>query len=552
MSANRKLPLRWINTSQSQDQTTKNSEVYSHVTSRYRRWARNNSLVMQLRRSTSRILGARKRGQSYSEVSNDDESTPSILRVDTLSTVASPLKSTISTQERVVELNEDDATMQEPTKSHSTTTRDLILPSQLAHGNSDPFSTAKVSMTAKVNELLYLGVHRFVVFSTRAFHLSSKLRGKWLAESEHMQQECLSCAALTHAILASGYCARAALSSNKRDLMLIQARSHKIKAISELRHAMSGATFKPDMNIYHIMTNLASIDFAMGEPESAMLHHRAVTHMVKRPEFHNTIFMKGALGDMAEANIIRALAVQPNFNAKEWGIDISSTGIDDTFWYNPIQSLNVRQPPLKPMFDECRALLQLKVEASSNDTEEIAKVLTRNSLKLEKRLILLSIYYRNLADEGFLLACKKILVALTHTLLWFLDIIFIESIHRGYPHGLFEPYRLDVLFLECPLFEKQPVRKDLYLWLVFMVIVSETLSFPSSEGSSGSKIRDHTLLFHRLRLQLGGHYSQDMIKSLFSQYLYYDEIMDPVLTEIWPSRDQVEGYEAQKYLTAWS
>lgn len=410
----------------------------------------------------------------------------------------------------------------------------LILPPALAHGNSDPFSAAMVPMTAQVTELIYLAIHRFVVFSNRAYHLSSELRKKWIAQSRTQEQQCLSDAILTHSLLASGYCAKAGMCASEQRSMYINARAHKIKAIALLRQQMASDSFQPTIETYHIITNMASVDFAMGEPESAMLHHRAVTKMVKRPEFHDTIFMKAALGDMAETNIIRALATQPNFDAEAWDVDISSTGIDENFWHDPIQLLDVMRPPLKSLFDECRRLLRLKTEPNSMDTEEKAKLLTQDSLVLERRLIFLSIYYHNLPDDGHLTPCKKILVAITHALLCFLDLIFIESMHRGYPHGLFEPYRLNVLFLVCPAFRQQPVCKHLYLWLAFMAIVSEHLRLRDNNLSqTKSTFGDHVSLFYSIRSEASKDYSMDMIKCSFSPYLYHDQIMDPVLAQIW-------------------
>ncbi|KAJ9656359.1 hypothetical protein H2198_005042 [Neophaeococcomyces mojaviensis] len=455
-------PLRWINASQQQLQhgKKKDASVYSHVTAKYRRWMKSNRLVTQLRSSTNRLRGRQDPPQQeqISSISGKSQFGSTTQGISSWKIPSPPIMATLEEDAICVAGSQNQVASAFGPAASTATSVGLILPPALAHGNSDPFSAAMVPMTAQVTELIYLAIHRFVVFSNRAYHLSSELRKKWIAQSRTQEQQCLSDAILTHSLLASGYCAKAGMCASEQRSMYINARAHKIKAIALLRQQMASDSFQPTIETYHIITNMASVDFAMGEPESAMLHHRAVTKMVKRPEFHDTIFMKAALGDMAETNIIRALATQPNFDAEAWDVDISSTGIDENFWHDPIQLLDVMRPPLKSLFDECRRLLRLKTEPNSMDTEEKAKLLTQDSLVLERRLIFLSIYYHNLPDDGHLTPCKKILVAITHALLCFLDLIFIESMHRGYPHGLFEPYRLNVLFLVCPAFRQQPTK----------------------------------------------------------------------------------------------
>lgn len=64
------------------------------------------------------------------------------------------------------------------------------------------------------------------------------------------------------------------------------------------------------------ITHLAPVDFALAESEEAMIHHQAIKRIVKNSSLKTEIFFKEVLGEMAEANILRELVNQPEFDVQ--------------------------------------------------------------------------------------------------------------------------------------------------------------------------------------------------------------------------------------------
>jgi hypothetical protein len=154
----------------------------------------------------------------------------------------------------------------------------------LFKGNSDPFSSTWVTITAQVHELLTLS-SQFVVFWAWSSAMSSLFRSRaqdgWLSSvrsAVHGTTE-------MHLLLSAGCLARAekAVSLGEKQNASSLALTHKTQALTQLRQQLiQEEQHSPDSPIFPLIFQFVSMDFYTGNEEAALWHYTAIRQLVSR------------------------------------------------------------------------------------------------------------------------------------------------------------------------------------------------------------------------------------------------------------------------------